>query len=112
MNEWTKLIIEAGEATAAGLTGKFNPLKALDLLSVLVERAEDVAQGEKMGPLKHQMVSEAFTYFDQKYRLIARLDELIKLPWYAEPFDSKLIRFGVDILISQAVSMMNRGKKN
>ena len=77
------------------------------LISSLVLTAEAVVKEAKQGEIKHKAVREAFDYFDEKYNLIDRLDEIIKLPFWLEPFDGKLLKALIDLLIVQAVSMMN-----
>ena len=56
---------------------------------------------------KHKLVREAFEYFDNKYRIIDRIDDLIPLPFFLEPFDGAFLRKLIDFLIGQAVSVFN-----
>jgi hypothetical protein len=53
-------------------------------------------------------VRDAFEYFDNKYRIIDRIDDLIPLPFFLEPFDSPFLRKLVDFLIGQAVAVFNQ----
>jgi len=52
-------------------------------------------------------VREAFDYFDRKYRIIDRIDDLVPLPFFLEPLDGPFIRKVVDFLIGQAVATFN-----
>ena len=53
------------------------------------------------------MVRDAFEYFDKKYKIIDRIDDLIPLPFFLEPFDGPFLRKLVDFLIDQAVAVFN-----
>jgi len=109
MDDLTRELIAAGERIAEEwqeklADGKISVTEIYGLVSTLVIVADGLS---KTGNIKHVAVKEAFSYFDRKYEIIKRLDDLIHLPWYIEPFDGKLMRAAVDILIGQAVAMMN-----
>ena len=88
-------------------SGKFHLQEIFDLVGSLVRAAEAVITAPQSGAKKHRLVREAFEYFDQKYHIIDRIDDMIPLPFFLEPFDSKLLRGLVDFLIGQAVSIFN-----
>jgi hypothetical protein len=83
-------------------------LNITDVIGAMVEAAERILPAEQSGHVKHQLVRDAFNSLDKKYKLIDKLDDLITLPWFAEPFDGPLLRAVIDILITQAVSALNR----
>jgi len=88
-------------------SGEFRIQEVFDLVGSLVQAAEAVITAPRAGANKHELVREAFEYFDQKYRIIDRIDDMIQLPFFLEPFDSKLLRTVIDFLIGQAVSVFN-----
>ena len=88
-------------------SGQFHLKEVFDLVGSLVRAAEAVITAPQAGANKHQLVREAFDYFDRKYRIIDRIDDMIPLPFFLEPFDGKLLRGLVDFLIGQAVSVFN-----
>jgi len=94
--DWTELF-----------SGDFRIQEVFDLVGSLVRAAEAVITAPQSGAEKHKLVQEAFDYFDRKYRIIDRIDDMIPLPFFLEPFDSKLLRGLVDFLIGQAVSIFN-----
>ena len=59
------------------------------------------------GAEKHQLVRDAFEWFDQKYRIVDRIDDLVPLPFFLEPFDGPFLRRVTDFLIGQAVAVFN-----
>ena len=88
-------------------SGKFSVQEIFDLITSLVQAGEAVITEPKTGADKHQLVHDAFDYFDEKYHIIDRLDDLIPLPFFLEPFDGPFIGKLVDFLIGQAVSVLN-----
>ena len=88
-------------------TGKFRLQEVFDLVGSLVRAAESVITAPESGADKHQLVREAFDYFDREYHIIDRIDDLIALPVFIEPFDGPLLRRVIDFLIGQAVSVFN-----
>ena len=60
------------------------------------------------GEDKHKLVRDAFEYFDNKFKIIDRIDDLIPLPFFLEPFDGPFLRKLVDFLIGQAVAVFNQ----
>ena len=88
-------------------SGKFQLQEIFDLVGSLVRAAEAVITAPQAGADKHRLVREAFDYFDRKYRIIDRIDNMIPLPFFLEPFDGKLLRGLVDFLIGQAVAIFN-----
>ena len=88
-------------------SGQFHLKEVFDLVASLVRAAESVITAPKMGEDKHRSVREAFDYFDKKYRIIDRIDDLIPLPFFLEPFDGPFLRKLIDFLIGQAVSVFN-----
>jgi len=89
-------------------TGKFHLREVFNLIASLVKAAESIIVAPQMGKAKHELVREAFEYFDQKYRIIDRIDDLIPLPFFLEAFDGPFLRKLVDFLIGQAVAVFNR----
>jgi len=95
-NDWQELF-----------SGKFHIKEVFDLVSSLVRTAESIITAPQKGEEKHKLVREAFEYFDKKYRIIDRIDDLIPLPFFLEPFDGAFLRKLVDFLIGQAVAVFN-----
>ena len=73
----------------------------------MVRAAESVITAPESGAEKHRLVREAFEYFDQEYHIIDRIDDLVALPIFLEPFDGPFLRKVIDFLIGQAVSVFN-----
>ncbi|NQT35037.1 hypothetical protein HQ587_07600 [bacterium] len=88
-------------------SGEFHLREIFDLVGSLVRTAETIITTPQSGLDKHKLVREAFEYFDRKYRIIDRIDDMIPLPFFLEPFDGKLLRTVIDFLIGQAVSVFN-----
>jgi len=88
-------------------SGKIHIREVFNLVSSLVKTAESIITAPSSGESKHQLVQEAFDYFDKKYKIIDRIDDLIPLPFFLEPFDGPFLRKLVDFLIGQAVSAFN-----
>jgi len=88
-------------------SGEFRVQEIFDLVGSLVKATEAVITAPQAGADKHRLVREAFDYFDRKYRIIDRIDDMIPLPFFLEPFDGKLLRTVIDFLIGQAVSVFN-----
>jgi len=89
-------------------SGKFRLREISALIHALVEFAEAVVTAPASGDEKHRLVREAFDYFDRKYHIVDRIDDMITLPFFLEPFDGKIIRTVVDFLIVQTVTVLNR----
>jgi len=89
-------------------SGEFRIQEVFDLVGSLVRAVEAVITAPQAGAEKHRLVREAFEYFDRKYRIIDRIDDMIPLPFFLEPFDGKLLRTVIDFLIGQAVSVFNQ----
>jgi len=89
-------------------SGQFHLKEVFNLVGSLVRTAETIITAPQKGADKHKLVKEAFEYFDRKYRIIDRIDDMIPLPFFLEPFDSKLLRTVIDFLIGQAVSVFNQ----
>lgn len=105
-----KLIEEAnqlGKDWEELFSGKFEVKEIFNLIATLVRLAEAIITAPQSGADKHQLVRDAFNWFDEKYKLLDRVDDLIPLPFFLEPWDGPVIRKVVDFLISQAVSAMN-----
>ena len=88
-------------------SGQFRLQEVFDLVGSLVRAAESIITAPESGADKHQLVHEAFDYFDREYHIIDRIDDLIALPVFIEPFDGPLLRRVIDFLIGQAVSVFN-----
>jgi len=73
----------------------------------MVKAAESIFTAPQTGIEKHRLVREAFDYFDRKYRIVDRIDDLVALPVFIEPFDGPFLRKVVDFLIGQAVAVFN-----
>ena len=86
---------------------EFHIQEVFNLVSSLVKTAESIITAPQKGEEKHKLVREAFEYFDHKYRIIDRIDDLIPLPFFLEPFDGVFLRKVVDFLICQAVAAFN-----
>jgi len=89
------------------LSGKFRLQELFDLVGSMAKAAESIFTAPQSGIDKHRVVREAFDYFDQKYHIIDRVDDLIALPIFLEPFDGPFLRKVVDFLIGQAVAVFN-----
>ena len=89
-------------------SGQFHIREVFNLVSSLVRTAESIISSPNSGEDKHKLVREAFEYFDKKYRIIDRIDDLIPLPFFLEPFDGAFLRKLVDFLIGQAVAVFNQ----
>ncbi len=87
--------------------GKFRIQEVFNLVSSLVRAAESIITAPSSGEQKHTLVREAFEYFDKKYSIIDRIDDLIPLPFFLEPFDGPFLRKLVDFLIGQTVAVFN-----
>jgi len=87
--------------------GNFRIQEVFNLVSSLVRAAESIVTAPRKGEEKHKLVRDAFEYFDSKYRIIDRIDDLIPLPFFLEPFDGPFLRKLVDFLIGQAVAVFN-----
>ena len=88
-------------------SGQFHLKEVFNLVASLVRATEAVIASPQSGANKHRLVREAFEHFDRKYRIIDRIDDLIPLPFFMEPFDGPVIRKVVDFLIGQAVAVFN-----
>ena len=88
--------------------GEFHLQEVFNLLASLVKAAESIVSIPESGEAKHRLVQEAFEYFDNKYRIIDRIDDMIPLPFFLEPFDGPFLRKLVDFLIGQAVAVFNQ----
>ena len=110
-NKYLDQILEEMESVSEDweelFTGKFELQEIFNLVGSLVKAAESIISAAGSGEAKHQLVREAFEYFDNKYHLIDRIDDLIPLPFFMEPFDGPFLRKLVDFLIGQAVVAFN-----
>ena len=97
----------AGKDWQELFSGKFQLKEIFDLVGSLVRAAEAIITAPQAGAEKHQLVREAFDFFDRKYSIIDRIDDLIPLPFFLEPFDGSFLRKLIDFLIGQAVSVLN-----
>jgi len=89
------------------LSGKFRLQEVFDLVGSMVKAAESIFTAPQAGIEKHRLVREAFDYFNRKYRIVDRIDDLVALPVFLEPFDGPFLRKVVDFLIGQAVAIFN-----
>jgi len=89
-------------------TGEFHLQEVFNLVASLVKAAESIVLTPQAGESKHKLVQDAFEYFDNKYKIIDRIDDLIPLPFFLEPFDGPFLRKLVDFLIGQAVAAFNQ----
>jgi hypothetical protein len=116
MLDVTKAIIAAVEKLIAGWEdlkkdGKISPETLLNLIYELIGKANVVIAEASSGHLKEQMVIDAFAYFDDKYKLIERLDQKTNLPWWLEAFDQKLFREALRVIIRVMVKAVNKSKR-
>lgn len=51
-------------------------------------------------------VKEIWAYFNEKYALIDKIDEMLKLPAIVEPFDGMLINEGIKLLLVYGVGAL------
>ncbi len=87
----------------------FNLLQVWEILTAIIRSTEEVYSGiSKAGSEKHLIVKEIWNELDEKYHIIDRIDDAIKLPWWIESFDGKVIRFMIDQLISLVVTTLNQ----
>ena len=96
-----------GEDWEELFSGEFHLQEVFNLVASLVKAAESVMAAPDSGEQKHTLVREAFEYFDNKYKIIDRIDDLIPLPFFLEAFDGPFLRKLVDFLIGQAVAVFN-----
>ena len=96
-----------GEDWQELFSGEFHLQEVFNLVASLVKAAESVITAPGVGDEKHALAREAFEYFDKKYKIIDRIDDLIPLPFFLEPFDGPFLRKLVDFLIGQAVAAFN-----
>ncbi len=96
-----------GEDWQELFSGEFHLQEVFNLVASLVKAAESIVLTTKSGETKHALVRDAFEYFDKKYKIIDRIDDLIPLPFFLEPFDGPFLRKLVDFLIGQAVAAFN-----
>ena len=89
-------------------SGEFHLKEVFNLVASLVKAAESIVLTPQAGEAKHKLVRDAFEYFDNKYKIIDRIDDLIPLPFFLEAFDGPFLRKLVDFLIGQAVAVFNR----
>jgi len=89
-------------------TGEFHLQEVFNLVASLVKAAESIVLAPQGGESKHELVRDAFEYFDNKFKIIDRIDDLIPLPFFLEPFDGPFLRKLVDFLIGQAVAAFNQ----
>jgi hypothetical protein len=96
-----------GEDWEELFTGEFHLQEVFNLVASLVKAAESIIIAPGSSEVKHELVRDAFEYFDNKYKIIDRIDDLIPLPFFLEPFDGPFLRKLVDFLIGQAVAVFN-----
>ena len=96
-----------GEDWQELFSGEFHLQEVFNLVASLVKAAESIVLTPQSSEIKHKLVREAFEYFDKKYKIIERIDDLIPLPFFLEPFDGPFLRKLVDFLIGQAVAAFN-----
>ena len=89
-------------------SGEFHLQEVFNLVASLVKAAESIITTPGSSEQKHKLVRDAFEYFDNKYKIIDRIDDLIPLPFFLEAFDGPFLRKLVDFLIGQAVAVFNR----
>jgi hypothetical protein len=68
-------------------SGEFHLKEVFNLVASLVKAAESIVLTPQAGEAKHKLVRDAFEYFDNKFKIIDRIDDLIPLPFFLEPFD-------------------------
>jgi hypothetical protein len=104
-------IISASRGTITKIhdlfSGAFNLNEIYEVLVALVQSAEAMLAVSGMGAMKHKAVKEVFDQLDAQYGLIDKLDAAIRLPFWAEPFDGKVLRVAVNLLISLIVTSLN-----
>ena len=98
---------KVGEDWQELFSGEFHLQEVFNLVASLVKAAESVITAPQTGEKKHSLVRDAFEYFDKKYKIIDRIDDLIPLPFFLEPFDGPFLRKLVDFLIGQTVAAFN-----
>lgn len=113
MNEYTENLIKEVEELRIDLndlfSGDFHVQEIFDLVKSLVEVAEAMFTDPGEGEAKKEVVLEAFDYYDEKYKLIATIDGLVKFPFYLkmlELADGKLIEWAIKNIIIEGVVWM------
>lgn len=86
-------------------SGSFRLQEVFNLVGSLVRAAEALITAPNSGAEKHQLVRDAFDYFDREYHIVDRIDDLVTLPIFLEPFDGPFLRRAIDFMIGQAVSI-------
>jgi hypothetical protein len=86
----------------------FTIAKVCALVNSLVQAAEAIITDPGTGAQKQALVMDAWTYLDDKYNVIGKLDDLVRLPFFLEPFDGPVLRVVVEtVLIPLSVSVFN-----
>lgn len=100
--EWAQAMIERarelGTDVLAIVSGPFSWKELLAVLVALARAAEQLF-GAGAGLEKRAAVQAVLDHLKAEYDLVNKIDDLIKLPFWAEPFDGKAI----DVLLNMAV---------
>jgi len=112
LKQYADEIIDATKGISGGihklLEGDVSIRTIWELLTALVLAAEKMYDGiEKSGAEKHKLVRQIWNELEAKYGLLDKLDSMIRLPWWLEPFDKKLLELLIDVLISLIVTVLN-----
>lgn len=76
-------------------------LKFIEDLVGLISLTEGITKTQLKGEVK-----EIWAYFNEKYGLIDKIDEMLKLPAIVEPFDGMLINEGIKLLLVYGVGAL------
>ena len=111
-NEYLDQVLAELESTSEDweelFKGEFHLQEVFNLTASLVMTVESIVAVPSSGEEKHKLVRDAFEHFDRKFHIIDRMDDLIPLPFFLEPFDGPFLRKLVDFLIGQAVTVFNQ----
>ena len=105
-------IIDATKGISGGvhklLEGEISIKVIWELLTALILGVEKIYDGiEGAGKEKHELVRQVWDELEARYGLIDKLDAAIKLPFWLEPFDKKILQMLIDVLISMIVTILN-----
>ena len=83
------------------------PFKLSEVFAFIETLGEIVSQAENATKAKVKEALEGlWDYYNEKFEISVKLDELIKLPVYLEPFDEKAIELVLGWAIPAAVGLL------
>lgn len=91
-------IIEKLQAEKAAIAALISgPFKLSELTAVLENTAAVLAEVDGITKAKaSELLLEVWAYFDETYKIVEYLDNLVALPVYLEPFDAMAFRYAIE----------------